>query len=155
MKIINANNLNQARKQIQLLKKENKPVIVQAQSPEFNRKVVENSDVDIILGLESHNRKDFMKQRDSGLNEILAKLAKQNKIKIGINLQEINKLPAKQKAIILMRIKQNISLCKRTKTQIIIYPKNNLNKQDITSFFLSLGANTQQAKQASEQTNLT
>ncbi len=81
MEIINTDNINKARKQIQKLKKENKSVIVRAQSPEFNRKILENKDVDILLDPHLHNRKDKLKERDSGLNEILCKIAAKNNIK--------------------------------------------------------------------------
>lgn len=140
---INTTNLTQARKQIQELKKQKKPIIVQAQNTEFNRKILENKDVDVLLSPELHNRKDRLKQRDSGLNEILCKIATKNNIKIGVNIKEIQKLSKKQKAIILARIKQNIQLCKRTKTQIIFIPI--LKKQEILSFLKVLGANPQQA----------
>ena len=146
--MINTTNLQQARKQIQQLKKENKSVIIKAQNDAFNRKILEIKDVDIITDLEQHNRKDYIKQRDSGLNEILCKLAKQNNIKIGINLKNIQNLTPSQKAIILARIKQNIQLCKRTKTPIIILDKEKFTKQEIISFFLTLGASTKQAKQS-------
>jgi len=145
---INTPNLNQVRKQIQELKKQKKQVIIQAQDDAFNRKILENPDIDILLSPESHNKKDYMKQRDSGLNEILCKLAKKNNIKIGINLQQLKSLPAKQKSIILARIKQNIQLCKRTKTKIIIIDKEKFTKQEIMSFMQTLGASTSQAKQA-------
>ena len=148
MEIISSDNLNQVRKEIQFLKKNKKTIIVQAQSPEFNRKVLEIKDVDIIINLEFHNRNDSLKQRDSGLNEILAKLAAKNNIKIGIDLNKIKNLDKKQKAIILSRIKQNIALCKRTKTQIIVIDKEKCTKQNILSFFQTLGASTQQAKLA-------
>tara|TARA_Y100000034_G_scaffold133821_1_gene200523 strand:- start:3267 stop:3719 length:453 start_codon:yes stop_codon:yes gene_type:complete len=150
MQIINTNNLNQARKQIAEFKKNKKPIIVQAQDENFNRKMFENKDIDIIFSPESHNRKDYMKQRDSGLNEVLCKLAKENNIKIAIDLDKIQSLNKKEKAIILARIKQNIQLCKRTKTPIIISSKEKQNKQDIASFMQTLGASTQQAKQAIE-----
>ena len=148
--MINTTNINQVRKQIQELKKQKnkQQIIVQAQDDDFNRKIFENKDIDIIIGLESHNKKDRLKQRDSGLNEVLCKLATKNNIKIGINLQDIKKQSPKDKAIILARIKQNIILCKRTNTKIIIL--GNYPKQEITSFLLSLGASTQQAKQAIE-----
>ncbi|MFA7707617.1 MAG: hypothetical protein WCX73_01590 [Candidatus Pacearchaeota archaeon] len=153
MHIINTANLNEARKQIIKLKKENplQQTIIRAQDHEFNRKIFENKDVNIVIGLENHNRKDYLKQRDSGLNEILAKLAKNNNIKIGIDLSEIKKQSPKQKAIILARIKQNIELCKRTNTQIIII--NNYSSQEIMSFMLCLGANTEQAKSAYSKNN--
>ena len=83
--ILQTPNLNEIRKQIQKVKKENpkEQIIVRAGDDEFNRKVLETKEVDILLAPESHNRKDFMKQRDSGLNEFLAKLAKKNNITIG------------------------------------------------------------------------
>ncbi|MDD5192890.1 MAG: hypothetical protein PHH54_05830 [Candidatus Nanoarchaeia archaeon] len=142
MNIINTTNINEARKEILKLKKENKKVIVQAQDDEFNRKIFENKDVDIVTGLE-FNRKDRLKQRDSGLNEVLCKLASKNNIKISIDIREIQKLPKKEKAIILSRIIQNIKLCRRTKTEIIFIPE--LKKQDAFSFLLALGASTNQA----------
>jgi RNase P/RNase MRP subunit p30 len=148
MQIINTTNIPQARKEIQELKKQKKQVIIQAQDDEFNRKIFENKDIDIVIGLETHSRKDYMKQRDSGLNEILAKLAKENKIKIAIDISKLKNHTPKDKAIILSRIKQNIQLCKRTKTKLVLIPKPN--KQEAISLFLSLGASTSQAKQAIE-----
>jgi|SRR3989338_9315860 len=144
MEIINTSNINEARKQIQKLKKQDKPIIVRAQDDKFNRKIFENKDVKMVVGLEQHDRKDKLKQRDSRLNEVLAKLAKQNNIKIGINIEELKNKNKKDKAIILSRIIQNIQLCKRTKAQIILFPEENYKKQDILGFFLSLKASTQQ-----------
>jgi ribonuclease P/MRP protein subunit RPP1 len=149
MKIIETDNLNQARKEIQELKKQNKKVIVRANSEDFNRKILENKDVDILFSPEIHNRKDSLKQQDSGLNEVLCKLAKKNEIKIGINLEELIKAKTQEKAEILARIMQNIELCKRTKTEIVIY-QSNFNKQEIQSLFRVLGASTQQAIQAQQ-----
>lgn len=148
MQIINTTNPNEARKQIQQLKKENQQVIVQAQDDEFNRKILENKDVDIFLSPESHNRKDRFKQRDSGLNEVLCKIAAKNSIKIAIDIDKIKDLDKKQKAVILARIKQNIDLCKRTGTKIIFLPKQS--KQEAMSFMQTLGASTKQAKEAIE-----
>jgi len=147
MQIINTTNLNEARKQIQKLKQDKTEIIVQAQNPEFNRKILETPDVDMIIGLELHNRKERLKQRDSGLNEVLCKLAAKNNIKIAIDLIPIIKLPKIEKARVLSRISQNIKLCKRTKTKIIILPKK-YSKQEILSFFLNLKASTNQAQEA-------
>ena len=146
--MISTSNLNEARKQIQKLKKENKEIIIKAQSNEFNRKILENKDIDIITDLELHKRKDKLKQRDSGLNEVLCKLASKNNIEIAINLGKIKRLDKKEKAETLARIKQNISLCKRTNTKIIILNKESYKKQDIISFFLILKGSTQQAKKS-------
>ncbi len=142
--IISTNNINEARKQIQTFKKEKKQVIVLAQGQEFNRKILENKDVDILLSPELHNRKDKLKQRDSGLNEILCKIAKNNNIKIGIDLEKIKKTKGKERAILLARIKQNIMLCKKAKTDLILIGK--YDKKNAFSFLLTLGASTSQAK---------
>ena len=143
--MIITSNLNEARKQIQKLKKDNKEVVVQAQSQEFNRKIIEIKDVNILLDPHLHNRKDNLKQRDSGLNEILCKIATKNNIKIGISINKLKNQIQKNKAIILARIIQNIKLCKRTKTQIILIPT--LKKQEALSFMQTLKASTNQAKQ--------
>ncbi len=148
--IINTQDMNQARKEIQKFKKENKQIIVKAQDDKFNRMILENKEVDVLLSPEFHNRGDKLKQRDSGLNEFLCKLAKKNNIKIGIEVDKIKKLDKKKKAIILSRIIQNIRLCNRTKTQIILYPENKYKKQDILSFFLSLKGSTQISRDISQ-----
>jgi len=144
--MINTSNLNQARKEIHKLKKENKQIIVKAQDNEFNRKIIEIKDVDVLISPEINNRKDSLKQRDSGLNEVLCKIASKNNIAIGIDLNEIKRKPKKEKAVILSRIMQNIRLCKKTKTRILLFPKQK--KQDILGFFVSLKASTEQAKKA-------
>ena len=148
MQIINTQNLNEARKQIQALKKQKQQVIVQAQDDEFNRKIIENKDVNMIINLEMHNRKDRLKQRDSGLNEVLCKLAKQNNIKIGLDISELKNIKGKEKAKILARIMQNIKLCKRTRAEIVIM--GNYDKKNAFSLLTTLGASTEMAKRAVE-----
>lgn len=150
MQIINTSNLNEARKQIQNLKKEKdkkaQEIVVKAQDNKFNRKILENKDVDMVVGLELHDRKDKLKQRDSGLNEVLCKLATKNNIKIGIDLEKLKNQDKKNKAIILSRIAQNIDLCKRTNTELKLIGK--YDEKQAFSFLLSLGASTSQAKKA-------
>ncbi len=148
VKMINTNSLNETRKQIQKLKKENPDVeiVVRAQGDEYNRKILENPDVDVLLGVELYNRKDFMKQRDSGLNEIMCKLAKKNNIKIGIDVGEIARLGKIDKARVLARVMQNIELCKRTSADMVVYPVGKFGKQDVMSFILSLGGSTGQGR---------
>jgi len=151
--LITTSNLNEARKQIQKIKRENKnaEVIVKAHDEDFNRKILENKDVNILLTPELHNQADRLKQRDSGLNEILCRIAKNNNIKIGIDIDEIKKLDKKQKSKILARIAQNINLCKKTGAELVVFPKNKYKKQDIMSFLISLKSSTQLAKKACEK----
>jgi len=144
--LIDTKNINEVRKQIQNLKKENKKVVVVAKDDVFNRKIFEINDVDMVIDLELHDRRDRLKQRDSGLNEILCKLAKKNDIVIGIDIRKIKKLEIKEKGIVMGRIIQNIKLCKRTKTNIVLLPE--YSKQEILSFFSVLKGSTKQANSA-------
>jgi len=146
MQTISTNNLNQARKLIQKIRKENpnEEIAVRAQDDEFNRKILENKEVNVLLNPHIHSRKDRLKQRDSGLNEIICKIAAKNNIKIGVDLNELTKLKKKEKAIAISRIMQNIKLCKRTQTKIIFTPKQS--KLDVISFFKILKASTSQAR---------
>ena len=145
--IITSNNLNEVRKQILKVLKE-KPgeeIIIKAYDEEFNKKVLEIKGVNALLAPEFSSDKDKMKQRSSGLNEHLCRLAKKNNIKILIDLSEIKKLDKINKARIISRVIQNIELCKRTKTDMQIYPKTRI-KQDILSFFVTLKGSTEQVK---------
>ncbi len=152
--MITTNNINESRKQIQMLKKSGREAVIQAQEDEFNRKIFENKNVDVVVGLEFSKNigKDSLKQRDSGLNEVLCKLAKENNIKIGIDLSKIIKLNKLEKARVLDRIRQNIFLCRKMGCKIIIfnedYKKNNYSKQEVMSFFLILNSSTNQARDA-------
>ncbi len=150
--ILNTNNLNEIRNLIQKLKKSNlnEIIVVKAGDEEFNRVVLEIKGVNILLSPELHERRDKLKQRDSGLNEFLCKLAAKNNIKIAIDIQCLQKLDKKTKAQVLARIIQNIALCKRTKTQIILWPENKYNKLDAMSFITTSGGSTQQGRNATE-----
>jgi len=143
--MINTSNLEQARKQIKQAKH---PIIIKAQSDLFNRKILEYGKFDILLSVESGSRKDRLKNLDSGLNHILAKIAHKNKISIGLDLNEIKNLTKNQKAKRLAKIKQNIEICKRTKTRLLIL--NAKDPKDTFNLLLSLGASTKQAKEATQ-----
>ncbi|MCH7568888.1 MAG: hypothetical protein IIA87_05715 [Nanoarchaeota archaeon] len=137
MSIINTKNLEEARKQI---KKARKPIIVKAQEDNFNRKILEHGKFQILLSPETGTRKNSIKQLDSGLNHVLAKIAFKNNITIGIDLEEIKKLPKLEKAIRLSKIKQNIEICRKTRTRFAILG----NKKEGLHLLLSLGASTEQ-----------
>ena len=148
--IISTQNLNEVRKQIQKIKKEkpDEEIIVKAWNEEFNRKVLEMKNINVLLSPELHYGKDRLKKRDSGLNEFLCRLAAKKNIKIAIDIDKMQKLEKKEKAIVLSRIIQNIKLCKRTKTDIILWPENKYKKQDVMGFITTLKGSTEQAKKA-------
>jgi len=144
MDIINTKNINEARKEIQKLKGTNEKIIVHAQDDDFNRKIFEIKDVDMIVGLELFG-KDRLKQRGSGMNEVIAKLAKTNNIDIGVDLASIRKLDSLERGKVLGRIRQNIKLCKRTGARIVVIGADS---KAASGLIVSLGGNTSQGKMA-------
>ncbi len=146
MQIINTPNIEQARKEIKSSKE--KPIIVQAQDDNFNRKILEYGKFQILLSPEAGKRKNSLRQIDSGLNHVLAKIATKNNIAIGINLNEIKSLQKKEKAERLAKIAQNIKLCRKAKTKITLISAKN--KRESASFLTSLGASTQQIKETTK-----
>lgn len=123
-----------------------KPIIVKAQNYEYNRKIMEYGKFDIFLSPELTGTKDKLKQMDSGLDYILAREAAKNKIAIGIDLAEIEKLEKKEKAVILARIAQNLRIARKAKAQIRLL--NYKDKKDSAAFLTSLGASSQQTREA-------
>ena len=122
-------------------KSKNKKIIFTSEDDDLNRKVLEKLEINLLL-LNQKNRKDYAKQRNSGFNQILAKIAKKNKIQIGINLDEIIKAKEKQKAKILARTQQNIKLCNKNKIQMQFISKQKKNLNSLKSLGLTLGMPT-------------
>ncbi len=142
--MINTPNLEQAKNQIK--KSKEKPIIVIAQNDEFNRKILEYGHFDIILGIEKGERKRTLRNIDSGFNEVLAHIAAKNKIALGIDIEELNKLTKKEQALRLERLIQNIKLCRKAKVKIKLM--NIKDKKEAFAFLISLGASTNQTKEA-------
>ncbi len=141
--IIDTDNVDKARK---LVKGASRPIIVRAKNDNFNRKILEYGKFDIILSIESGERKDSIRQPNSGLNHILAKIASKNNISVGIDIRELKNLNSKEKAIRLARIRNNIEICRKAGAKIKVV--NGDSKIVAFYFLISLGASTQQAKQA-------
>tara|TARA_Y100000310_G_C20601434_1_gene773260 strand:+ start:528 stop:1052 length:525 start_codon:yes stop_codon:yes gene_type:complete len=117
-------------------------VIVQGGENKINRSALSNKFVDILLDPHMNRRKDFMHHRDSGLNQVLCKLAKERNIAIGFSFSAI--LKSKNLPEDLGRIIQNIKLCRKYKVKMVIasFAKNKneqRNIKDIQSFFKVLG----------------
>lgn len=128
-------------------KNKDKTLIFSGNDDELNRKVLEKLPIQILL-INLAKRKDRMKQRDSGLNQVLAKLAKKNNIVIGINLDEIIKSEKKQKAEILSRVRQNIKLCNKYKVRMkFISIKEKKDSYDVKALGLVLGMPTWMVKE--------
>ncbi len=145
--LIQGNNFNKIRNQIKEAQTQNKQIIFSSDDNELNRKVLEKEPINILL-LNQSSRKDKPKQRNSGFNHVLAKIAKKKNIIIGINLDEIINSEIKQKSEILARVKQNIKLCSKNKLKMkFISLKQKRNIYDLKALGLVLGMPTSMTKQ--------
>jgi len=145
-KLIQSNDFNTIRKEIKNNK--DKKIIFTSNDDELNRKILEKQPINIFL-INQSNRKDKQKQRNSGFNQVMAKIAKKNNIIIGINLDEIIESAPEQRKKILARVKQNIKLCNKNKLKmkfIALKPKNNRDIYDLKSLGLILGMPTSMTK---------
>ncbi len=139
--ILTEKNFNKLRNQVKNNK--NKEIIFTSEDDDLNRKVLEKLEIQILL-INLKNKKDYQKQRNSGLNQVLAKITKKNNIKIGINFDEL--VLSKNKEKIISRIIQNIKLCDKYKIQMKFISKNKQNSYNLKSLGLVLGMPTWMTK---------
>ncbi len=124
--------------------------IIEAKDDEFNRKILEKGNVNVLVSVEKGRRKDTLKNLDSGLNEILARIAAKKNVLIGINVDEISILSKKGKAERLSRIIRNIRICRKAKANIV--GANIKSKEGFSALMTSLGASSQQTYQSVQKT---
>tara|TARA_Y100000310_G_scaffold17671_1_gene17435 strand:- start:5076 stop:5531 length:456 start_codon:yes stop_codon:yes gene_type:complete len=143
--VIQENSFEKARKEIK--KSPDKTIIFTGADDDLNRKILEKEKVDIFMPL-LLNKKDFQKQRNSGFNHVLAKIAKKNHVSIGINLDEVIMSNGKIKSDVLSRIKQNIKLCNKNKLKMtfVFSDKNKRDIHDLKALGLVLGMPTWMTK---------
>jgi len=125
--------------------------ILEGGSDEQNRKAVEDKQVDILLAPEQKREKRHMHQRDSGLNQVLCKLAQKNKVAIGFSFSEL--LNAKDKASNLGKMMQNVRLCRKYKVKMVVvsFAKNKWEMRhasDLGAFAQVIGMTPKEAKAA-------
>ena len=102
------------------------------------RTAFESREIDIVFGLEAKAGRDFIRQRNSGLNHVLCEIAnKKNKI-YGFNFWDI--LMSKNRPPIIGRMMQNMMLCRKYKVNTMIFsgarePIEMRNERDLKSFF--------------------
>ncbi len=122
-----------------------------AYGKEDNRKLLENKKLDILVSPEKTRKKDFIHHRNSGLNQVLCKLAKKNNIAIGISFNDI--LKSKEKDKLIGRIMQNIRLCRKYKVKMVLasFATNKFemrDARDLISLGVCFGMNPGEAKKA-------
>jgi len=148
--LITETNFNKIKDKVKKVLKENKDfrIIFSSEDDELNRKVIEKiNEIDILL-IPLANRKDFMKQRNSGFNNVVAKEIKKNGVAIGISFDEIlDSKNTNEKSRILSRIMQNIFLCNKNKIKMLfVSRKYSREIKDLKSLGLVLGMPTWMTK---------
>jgi len=121
-------------------------------SSDDDRRVFEKNKNIFIYNLEDKNR-DFIHYRNSGLNQVLCKLAKKNDIAICFNFNLILNNEGMKKSQILGRMMQNIRFCRKYKVRTVIAsfaskPEEMRSSHDLISFGISLGMHPKEAKES-------
>jgi len=94
-----------------------------------------------------------LKQRDSGINHVVAKEAVKKKIAVVISMNEVSKLTGKDKARRVSRIIQNIKICRKVGcfVKIASLGRSENDVFDVIgrqSFGTSLGMSSQQVSES-------
>lgn len=143
--LIEEENFEKARKEIR--RNRGKRIIFSSRNDETARKILEKEEINVLL-IRQKARKDRQKQRDSGLDSVMARIARKKDVIIGIDYDEMINTEGKEKAMILSRIRQNIKLCNKERLGMTFISslKNRKNEHDLRALGLSLGMPTSMIK---------
>jgi RNase P/RNase MRP subunit p30 len=133
-------------------------IVVLGRDDVFNRRILETIKINYLVSAENiefHNR-DSLKQRDSGLNHVLAKIAKEKKIGIVFDVSQlmgVSKDSKKEKALVLARMMQNVDVCRRAKCDLKLASfaenkKQLISEEQIKAFGFSIGMSSQQVRES-------
>jgi len=91
-----------------------------------------------------------LKQRDSGINHVVAKIAKEKGILIVVDFNSVSKLEGKEKALRIGRIIQNVKVCRKAGCGLKIgsfgFEKGEVfDEKERRAFGLSLGMSSVQS----------
>ncbi|MCD4771159.1 hypothetical protein K8R30_01950 [archaeon] len=103
----------EARRIIESLKGSKKKIAVVGEDDAFNRRAIESLKIDYLVSPEGSKKLDNLKQRDSGLNHVVAKIAKEKEILIVVDFGGISRLERKERAKRIARVAQNVKICRK------------------------------------------
>ena len=117
------------------------------------RHIIEQVRPDILFGVEFSRRKDFIHHRASGLNHVMAEIARQKKVSIGFDFSSLMKLNPRDRAVCIGRMAQNIRFARKYEFGIVVVsfannPWHMRSEQDLASFFKSIGMTAGEVKQS-------
>lgn len=105
--------------QLQRKECQNNWVLLQSH-PEKDRWAIEKMKPALLYGFEFQEQKDFMHQRNAGMNHVLAKLMAEKGITYGFPVAKLLRAPRYLQPVILGRLQQNIMLCKKYHVEIVL-----------------------------------
>ena len=116
-----------------------------------NRKTVENRKIDMLVSPERETFGRNLVTMDSGLNEVICRLANKHNVAVGISFHDI--LTSKNRNELLAKIMQNVRLCRKYKVKMVMasFAGNKFemrHSKDMYNFCLVLGMNDKEAKEA-------
>jgi ribonuclease P/MRP protein subunit RPP1 len=119
----------------------------------INRDVVSIKKVDILISPHSGVVKDHLHSRNSGLNDVLCKLAKKNGIAIGFSFSDVLNSHGPERALMLGRMMQNVSFCRKFKVPMVLgsfaFDKSDMRPpKDLASFGGMIGMTPDEAKRS-------
>lgn len=116
-----------------------------------NRRAVESLKIDYLVSPERDAKFDNLKQRDSGLNHVVAKMAGEKGVGIVVDMGEVSLLEGKKKARRIAKILQNVKVCRRAGCEVLIASfgkdkKNVFDELGRKSFGVSLGMSSSEVR---------
>ncbi len=103
----------EARRIIESLKGSEKKIGFVGGNDALNRRAIESLRIDYLISPEGKIGKDGLKQRDSGLNHVVARIAKEKGICVVVDFGAISRLKGLEKADRIARVIQNVSICRK------------------------------------------
>jgi len=127
-----------------LIKNAKRPIIVESNGDEYNRKMLEYGKFDFLEGIENSERKIKLRNIDSGFNKVLANIAKKNKVSLIFDLEKLRKGSKYERAKMLSQLIQNAKIS--SKIGVNIYIKNKKDKTGLLAFIQDINANARTTK---------
>jgi len=108
------------------------------------RNVLEQRCADILFDLETSDRADFIHHRNSGLNQVICKLAVDRGVSLAVSISSVRKINGKQRSQFIGRTMQNIRFAKKYKIPVLIasfakHPFEMRLRSDVIAFGRVLG----------------
>ncbi len=122
-------------------------------SDKGTRKNFESGNIKMFFNLENLQERDFIHQRNSGLNHILAKIAHDKNKIVAFNFSTISNAKPEKRALLLGRMRQNVKLCRKYKVKMFLAsfaaePYELKSNYELRAFGFMLGMNPREVKES-------